>query len=197
MKQRKSKKWLYASALFLISMPLAAQNAANDKLKELVGADQADRSTAHIDWPAVNQRDTSRAAEVMAQLRSGKVLTAEDFYNAAMVFQHGGSADDLQLAHALATISARLAPEHPAPKWLAAAAWDRYMMWKKQPQWFGTQSQVLKDTGKKTLYPVLPDAISDAERAAAGVAPLSTIIAEIEADNKTVAIAPEPARTQP
>ena len=197
MKQRKSKKLLYASALFLISMPLAAQNAANDKLKELVGTDQADRSTAHIDWPAVDRRDTARTTEVMAQLRSGKVLTAEDFYNAAMVFQHGGSADDIQLAHALATISARLAPEHPAPKWLAAAAWDRYMMWKKQPQWYGTQSQVLKDTGKKTLYPVLPDVISDAERAAAGVAPLSTIIAEIEADNKAVAIAPKPARIQP
>lgn len=183
MKQRKSKKCL-ALWLLVISMPLAAQNASNEKLKELVSVDQADRSAVKIDWAAVDQRDTARAEEVMTLLRAGKVLNAEDFYNAAMVFQHGSSADDIQLAHALATISARLAPEHPAPKWLAAAAWDRYMMGKKQPQWYGTQSQIQKDTGKKTLYPVLPDVISDAERAAAGVPPLSTIIAEIEADNK-------------
>lgn len=196
MKQRKSRKWL-AVWLLLVSMPLAAQNASNEKLKELVRADQADRSAAHIDWPAVDRRDTARAAEVMTLLRSGKVLTAEDFYNAAMVFQHGASADDLQLAHAMATIAARLAPEHPAPKWLAAAAWDRYMMWKKQPQWYGTQSQILKDTGKKTLYPVLPNVISDAERATAGVPPIATIISDIDADNKTVEIRSEPASIQP
>ena len=196
MKQRKSRKWL-AVWLLLVSMPLAAQNASNEKLKELVRADQADRSAAHIDWPAVDRRDTARAAEVMTLLRSGKVLTAEDFYNAAMVFQHGASANDLQLAQALATIAARQAPEHPAPKWLAAAAWDRYMMWKKQPQWYGTQSQILKDTGKKTLYPVLPGVISDVERAAAGVPPIATIISDIEADNKTAEIRPEPASIQP
>lgn len=183
MKQRKSKKCL-ALWLLLISMPLAAQNASNEQLKELLRADQADRSAAHINWAAVDQRDTTRAAEVMTLLRAGKVQTAEDFYNAAMAFQHGSSADDIELAHALATISARLAPEHPAPKWLAAASLDRYMMWKKQPQWYGTQSQIVKDTGKKTLYPVLPGVISDAERAAAGVPLLSSIIAEIEADNK-------------
>ena len=196
MKQRNSRKWL-AVWLLLVSMPLAAQNASNEKLKELVRADQADRSAAHIDWPAVDRRDTARAAEVMTLLHSGKVLTAEDFYNAAMVFQHGASANDLQLAQALATIAARLAPEHPAPKWLAAAAWDRYMMWKKQPQWYGTQSQILKDTGKKRLYPVLPGVISDVERAAAGVPPIATIISDIEADNKTAEIRPEPASMQP
>ena len=183
MKQRKSKRWL-ALWLLVISMPLAAQHASNEKLKEMAGADQADRSAANIDWAAVGQRDTARTAEVMTLLRAGKVLTAEDFYTAAMVFQHGSSADDIELAHALATISAHLAPEHPAPKWLAAAAWDRYMVWKKQPQWYGTQSQILKGSGKKMLYPVLPDVISDAERAAAGVPPLSTIIAEMGAENK-------------
>ena len=196
MKQRKSRKWLVL-CLLVVGMPLAAQNASNEKLKELVRADQADRSPAHIDWPAVDRRDMARATEVMTLLRSGKVLTAEDFYNAAMVFQHGASAENIQLAHALATVAARLAPEHPSPKWLAAAAWDRYMMWKKQPQWYGTQSQILKDTGKKTLYPVLPGVISDAERAAAGVPPIATIISDIEAENKTVEIGQEPAGIEP
>jgi hypothetical protein len=58
------------------------------------------------------------------------------------------------------------------------------MMWKKLPQWYGTQSQFFKETGKTSLYPILPDAVSDAERAEAQVPPLSKIISDIEAKNK-------------
>jgi hypothetical protein len=122
--------------------------------------------------------------KIVEILKEGKIKTAEDFYNAGLIFQHGDSPDDMKLAFSLATISARLAPAHPAPKWLAAAAWDRYMMWKKLPQWYGTQSQFFKETGRTSLYPILPDAVSDAERAEAKVPPLSKIISDIEAKNK-------------
>ncbi len=137
-----------------------------------------------MDWPATDFNDKARASRVIEILKDGKIETAEDFYNAGVIFQHGSSPDDIKLAFSFATISARLAPEHPAPKWLAAAAWDRYMMWKKLPQWYGTQSQYIKETGKTVLYPILPDAVSDTERSEAKIPPLSKIILEFEAKNK-------------
>lgn len=144
-----------------------AQVSSNEELKNLTKTDQSDREADSINWSAVDLRDKERAARVVQILTDGQIKTAEDFYNAAVIFQHGSSPDDLKLAFSLATISARLAPTHPAPKWLAAAAWDRYMIWKKQPQWYGTQSQFFKDTGKTLLYPVLPGAVTDEERAEA------------------------------
>jgi hypothetical protein len=59
-----------------------------------------------------------------------------------MIYQHGEGPEDIRLAQAFATIASKLEPEHPAPKWLIAASWDRYLMWKKLPQWYGTQYQV-------------------------------------------------------
>jgi hypothetical protein len=177
-------KKIVALAFGLATMLANAQVSSNDELKKLVKTDQSDREAESIDWPAVDLRDKERATRVVQILRDGQIKTAEDFYNAGMIFQHGSSPDDIKLAFSLATISARLAPANPAPKWLAAAAWDRYMMWKKLPQWYGTQSQFFKDTGKTSLYPVLPDAVTDAERAEAQVPPLSKIISDIAAKNK-------------
>lgn len=177
-------KKIVALVFGLVTVMANAQVSSNDELKKLVRADQADRETNDIDWPSVDLRDKERATKTVEILKEGKIKTAEDFYNAGLIFQHGDSPDDMKLAFSLATISARLAPAHPAPKWLAAAAWDRYMMWKKLPQWYGTQSQFFKETGRTSLYPILPDAVSDAERAEAQVPPLSKIISDIEAKNK-------------
>jgi hypothetical protein len=173
-----------AFAFYCFGLVASAQNLSNAELKELVQADKVDRTKDDMDWSTVDAKDKARASRVQELLQKGKIETAEDFYNAGIIFQHGNSPDDIKLAFSFATISARLAPEHPAPKWLAAAAWDRYMMWKKLPQWYGTQSQVLKKGGKTVLYPVLPDAVTDAERAEAQIPPLSKIISEIDANNK-------------
>lgn len=177
-------KKIVALVFGLVTVIANAQLSSNDELKKLVRADQADRETNDIDWPSVDLRDKERATKIVEILKEGKIKTAEDFYNARLIFQHGDSPDDMKLAFSLAIISARLAPAHPALKWLAAAAWDRYMMWKKLPQWYGTQSQFFKETGRTSLYPILPDAVSDAERAEAQVPPLSKIISDIEAKNK-------------
>lgn len=177
-------KIIFALIFLVCGVDANAQVASNEELKNLVSADRMDREAETIDWTAIDVRDNARASKVLEILRAGKVETAEDFYNAGMIFQHGSSPDDIKLAFSLATISARLAPSHPAPKWLAAAAWDRYMIWKKQPQWYGTQSHFIKEIGKTSLYPVLPDAVSDAERAEAQIPPLSKIILDIEAKNK-------------
>jgi hypothetical protein len=177
-------KKILALVLGLSTVVASAQVLSNEELKNLVRTDQSERESNKIDWIAVDLHDKERATRVIQLLNEGRIKTAEEFYNAGMIFQHGSSPDDIRLAFSLATISSRLAPSHPAPKWLAAAALDRYMMWKKLPQWYGTQSQFVKETGKTSLYPILPGAVSDEERADADIPPLSKLISAIEAKNK-------------
>lgn len=177
-------KTIFAVIFILVSFAANAQPISNEKLRVLVRNDQSDRSSSKIDWAAVDLRDKQRAIEVTQMLHEGQIKTAEDFYNAGLIFQHGSSAEEIKLAFSFATISARLDPSHPAPKWLAAAALDRYMIWKKLPQWYGTQSQFVKETGKTQLYPVLPGAVSDEERAEAHVPPLSRIVADANAKSR-------------
>jgi hypothetical protein len=177
-------KKVFAVFISLVSFAANAQPTSNEELKVMVRNDQSKRSSTKIDWAAVDLRDKERAVKVTQMLREGQIKTAEDFYNAGLIFQHGSSAEEIKLAFSLATISARLDPSHPAPKWLAAAALDRYMIWKKLPQWYGTQSQFLKETGKTQLYPILPGAVSDEERADAYVPPLSKIVADAEAKSR-------------
>lgn len=177
-------KKIYAVIFCLVSFAASAQPSSNEESKVLVRNDQSERSSTKIDWAAVDLRDKERATKVTQMLREGQIKTAEDFYNAGLIFQHGSSAEEIKLAFSLATISARLDPSHPAPKWLAAAAFDRYMVWKKLPQWYGTQSQFVKETGKTQLYPILPGAVSDEERAEANVPPLAKIFADAEVKSR-------------
>ncbi|NYE58942.1 hypothetical protein FHW58_000094 [Duganella sp. 1224] len=142
-------------------------------------ADTADRAPDKIDWTVVNANDAQRRQRVSEMLARGEIRTAEDYYHAAMIYQHGEKPKDFQLAHAFAVIASRLEPGQPAPKWLIAASWDRYLMWKKLPQWYGTQYQVSKD-GVRSLYPVDPNAVTDADRAALHVPSLAEAMADAQ-----------------
>lgn len=177
-------KKLFAVIFILVSFAANAQPTSNEALRVIVKDDYSERSSANIDWAVVDLHDKERVIKVTQMLQDGQIKTAEDFYNAGWIFQHGSSAEEIKLAFSFATISARLDPSHPAPKWLGAAALDRYMVWKKLPQWYGTQSQFVKETGKTQLYPVLPGAVSDEERAEAHVPPLSRIVADANAKSR-------------
>jgi transposase len=61
----------------------------------------------------------------------------EDYFHAAMVFQHGETLDDFWRAHELAKRGAELG--HPNCRWLTAAAYDRWLMNQGKPQKYGTQ----------------------------------------------------------
>jgi hypothetical protein len=67
----------------------------------------------------------------------GQVQTGEDFHDAALLFQHGVSADDYLLAHILA-VEAVIKGDDKS-KFLAAATLDRYLQFINKPQVFGTQ----------------------------------------------------------
>ena len=51
--------------------------------------DQGDRQSGNVDWSIVSERDRQREARVYELLDSNKVITSEDYANAAMIFQHG------------------------------------------------------------------------------------------------------------
>jgi hypothetical protein len=104
----------------------------------------------------------------MSILEGGGIRTALDYYNAAMIFQHGDSPDDLRLAHAFAAISSALDGSLAASNWLMAASWDRLMLNLGQPQWYGTQF-VRDDSGRWVLYEVDPAAVTDEQREALSV----------------------------
>jgi hypothetical protein len=153
----------------------AADLLSNTELREVTSQDQAARSgsVGAIDWKVVSAQDAARRMQVAEILRKGEVKTSEDYYNAALVYQHGETADDIRLAYSLATVAVALDPENKAAKWLTAAAWDRIMMRVGQPQWYGTQYSKLNNSEAWQLYKMDETVVSDEERKRLGVPPLA------------------------
>ena len=153
---------------------------------QIVSADQLDRSGDRdkIDWSAVSARDTARRAEIFAILNAGGVRTAQDYHDAALVFQHGETADELRLANALAVIASRLQPNDANLKWLVAASWDRWLMRSGKPQWYGTQFVRESPAGPWALYPVDESAVTDAQREEMGVPSIANSKAHVSTLNK-------------
>ncbi len=150
------------------------------ELRALYEADQADRTpgTAPQDWHKVEERDQSRQARVQALLEAGAAKTARDYYHAAMVFQHASTPEGIQLAHELAMIAACLGggggergEDDKNARWLAAATYDRFLMYLERPQRFATQYRSSPD-GVMKLYNTAPG-VSDAMRAALNVPSLA------------------------
>ena len=150
--------------------PVAGDNA---EMTRIYDADQAARQDAagfYADWRRILAADAERRKRTKALLDAGAVLTAEDFYHAAYVFQHGDRPDDFLLAHSLAVTA--IAGGKPEARWIAAATLDRYLQAIGRPQVYGTQ--FLKPPGRPaTQEPFDRALIGDAQRRAADVPPLA------------------------
>jgi hypothetical protein len=151
----------------------------NDELMALYTADRQER----IDQPrlgtpeytAMRERDRQRrlrAAEILSTLPRPE---AADLYHAALLFQHGDLAEDAWRAYELAREAADQG-EEPA-RWLAAAAFDRWLMYQGKPQKYGTQYVI--DGIRHRLWDVDP-ATTDAERAVWNVPPLAEQLRKAE-----------------
>jgi hypothetical protein len=143
-------------------VPPASVPADSAELQALFDADQADRQIRPPDWSVVGPRDRAREARVHEMLEAGLVVTALDYYNAAMIYQHAPGIEGSEMAHELAMISAALGNDRA--KWLAAASWDRLLVRLDRGQRFGTQYTVDAE-GTKTLEEMEPG-VTDAMRAA-------------------------------
>lgn len=147
--------------------PAATQD--HPRLAQIHAADQAARTTQPIDWDRVSAMDAAHRTEVLALLRAGEVRTANDLFHAAMVMQHGSETADYQLAFSLARLAMTLDPDSKRARWLSAAAWDRILMSKNVPQWYGTQFHSPGPDEPMALYEVNESAVTDEERAAMSV----------------------------
>lgn len=162
------------------SVPLAAQQSGagskvaltdNQEMTTIFVANQAarDHPTA-IDWRVLWPADKARRAQTQALLDAGKLSSADDFYHAAYVFQHGNEAEDCLKAHSLAVVAVARGKREAI--WIAAATLDRYLQRIGQPQIYGTQ--FLHPPGQKwTQEPYRRDLLSDAMREASGVPTLA------------------------
>jgi hypothetical protein len=155
----------------------AAKNAErrktlNTELIQIYSEDQADRAGGwdKIDWAKVDPRDHTRRNRVDEIIAAGGAKVADDYYHAAMVYQHGSAPDEIQRAHDLAVKAVELDPDHDAAKWLAAAAEDRKLMYEGKPQKWGTQYR--KINGTWVVWQVDPT-ITDAQREQWNVQPLA------------------------
>jgi hypothetical protein len=166
---------------------VAAKEAAyrariNAELADIFAADQADRQGAYesIDWKVVTPRDEARRKRVDEIIAAGGAKVADDYYHAAMVFQHGAGLPEIQRAHQLARKAVELDAEHKSARWLAAASEDRALMYEKKPQRYGTQ--YTKRDGTWILWDVDPS-VTDDERARWNVPPLAAARARADQMN--------------
>ncbi len=117
-------------------LPMTAEEVSAELLR-LFTEDQSDRLNTPINWEEVWLRDAVRLARVK-QLYHGQALQSGlDYFHAAMVLQHSGSADDYLLAHEFCVVAVSLGVEQA--KWLAAASEDRFLQNIGRLQRFGTQ----------------------------------------------------------
>lgn len=155
----------------------------NAELAEMHQQDQAARMADEVDWDALVVEDRERRRRVQELLDADAVVTANDYFHAAMIFQHGVDSMAYRKAYDLAQRSVELDSTNGVARWLTAAAWDRYLISKGEPQWYGTQSLTLG--GTTYLRQIDTTRVSDAERHRYGVETLTEIRARLtEANGK-------------
>jgi hypothetical protein len=111
-----------------------------NEVHQLYAQDQADRGVGpakSLPWEQIDPRDRSRRIRVHELLESNQLKTAEDFHDAAFIYQHGHDPEDYLLAHILATVAVQKGDAKSL--WISAATLDRYLQSIRQPQVFGTQ----------------------------------------------------------
>lgn len=152
--------------LFCLAPGVMGQEATADnaEMATIFDADQAIRTG----WKPENAHDPefirgmiasdlARRKRTAELLESGDLATANDFYRAAFIYQHGGDPSSYLIAHTLAVAAA--ARGHEKAGWIAAASLDRYLQSIGQPQIYGTQttttsgSEPTKDPFDRTVIP--------------------------------------------
>src|SRR5690606_28997381 len=157
------------TSLFFSTLALAQDN---QELQQMADADQQQRMGQNIDWKELNKQDSLRRVKAHAIIDAGKVKTAEDHYNVGIIFQHGN--DTVASGIAVESFKKAIEMDSSLNKWWYAAAVDRDLMRKGEPQIYGTQ--IVNDSstnGKWKRYTLNPDAVTDEERKYYGVETLA------------------------
>lgn len=154
----------------------------NLELINIYQNDQADRQTDNIDWSVVSKNDSLREVRIYQLLDSNKVKTSKDYHNAAMIFQHGE--DSIAYGMAVKLMRKSIELDSTANKWLLAAAIDRYLLSKDEPQIYGTQYQKFGIDEPWQIGKMDTTKISDTERIEYGVETLAEQREKVKRMNK-------------
>lgn len=169
-------RWVVAASLALIEPTNAFAQPRpedNSEMAALFEADQEIRRSAtpdnYQDQEFVRrmiEEDEARRMQTQELLAAGALSTANDYYRAAFIFQHGGEPESYLLAHTLAV--AATARGHEQAPWIAAATLDRYLQSIGREQIYGTQYS--RPNGETwTMEPYDRSLIPDPLREALGV----------------------------
>jgi len=147
-----------------------SQSKFNKAIKKLFIEDQSDRknNVQKNNWVKISKNDNQRRKAIREIItKNKKNFTAQDYYMAAMIYQHGPSLTDSKKAILFARKSMELG--YKKSKWLYAAAVDRFLMKQGKKQKYGTQ--FINKNGKWSLYKI-DISTTDKERAKFNVEPL-------------------------
>jgi len=146
----------------------------NEELKKLYEADVEERKKLGMEKEEVGEEllkhDKNRRQKVKEMIEKRKLVVAEDFHHASVIFQHGETSDDYRLANQLAKKALDMGDERA--KWLYAASLDRWFLSVGKPQKFGTQF-VRNSQDEWELAQPLDPSVTDEERTKYNVPPIS------------------------
>jgi len=158
----------------------------DSEIHRLCVADQADRrgimSKPKSEWEQMAVRDLERRKRAKEIYYSGGLISAQDYFDAALILQHSDTPDDYLLAHVLCVVA--ITKGNTDAKWLSAATLDRYLQSVKQKQIFGTQY----DSQGKNLYtnePYNSALLTDAIRTYLDVPTIEQQKKDLESYNKS------------
>lgn len=127
---------LYSGLIGLSAQSTSPARVAVSRAHQLEIEDQSE-NPGNISAAEYYRHGDARRAEIRKLVEEGRLTSGEDFSDAALIFQHGQTAEEFLFAHVLAVEA--LIRGGSADKWLAAATLDRYLQAVNRPQVFGTQ----------------------------------------------------------
>lgn len=149
--------------LFLVLFPITVfSQTDNGELQKMYNQDQNSRMVKNIDWSVLSKQDREREKRVYEMINSGQIVTGKDYYNSAMIFQHG--TDTLASSMAVKHMRKAIELDTTINKWLLAAAIDRDLMRRGKPQIYGTQYVMNNGETKWKRYNIDTTKVTDEER---------------------------------
>lgn len=164
-------QFFFLFSLIAIPFVSVAQSKDNEELQKMYTEDQRARQVANIDWKNLMKEDSARKARVYQLIKEDKLVTGNDYYHSAMIFQHGGDVASSTMAVNHMKKAIELDPT--INKWLLAAAIDRDLMRRGEPQIYGTQYTKNYGDTKWKRYQIDSTKVTDEERKYYGVETLA------------------------
>jgi len=177
--------------LFLIMFNnICAQD--NVELKKMYEEDQKAREEEKINWKELTKQDSIRRCLVKDMIKQNMLSTSNDYYHAAMVFQHGKDSTSYKLAWDYSLKASMMDTANTNARWLSAASYDRYLISKGKPQVYGTQFIILDK--KYYLQDIDTTKVTDIERKYYGTRTIEEIkeyLTKQNGENKGLLIFPK------